>query len=367
MRLALGVPAMVVMLALAGGTVGAQPHPAPKRTQIAPGIHLFQTAPYSDVGLDGNSIAIISDSGILVFDANGTPAAASAVLAELRKLSKQPVRWLVQSHWHWDHWYGAEVYKDANPELEIIAHERTRELMDGPAVLFNQPGLDAQLPVHIAQVEAQRDRAAANGDTTLALRGDAHLTRDRFFLDQKRRVRHTLATRTFRDSVVLQLGARRVVVRHHDRAITPGDAYLEIPAERIILLGDLLINPVTFALFSYPSGWISTLEAIDASNARLLVPGHAEPMRDELLLHRTLALLKRERVLAAEAKIAGLPVSEAIPRILADKEVRELRALITAGDAAADRSFPLYMVEWFVTRVYQELEGTLDDRIPSNP
>ena len=84
---------------------GSADRPAPTRSEIAPGIHLFRSAPYGDVGLDGNSIAIISTNGVLLFDTNGTPAAAAAVLAEIRKLTSQPVRYVVNSHWHWDHWY----------------------------------------------------------------------------------------------------------------------------------------------------------------------------------------------------------------------------------------------------------------------
>jgi len=121
----------------------------PRKIQVADGIYLFVTPPYSDVGLDGNSVVILSDQGVLVFDANGTPAAASAVLGEIRKLTPKPVRYLVYSHWHWDHWYGAEVYRKAFPGIQIISHEKTRELMMGPALAFNQPGLDTQLPEHI--------------------------------------------------------------------------------------------------------------------------------------------------------------------------------------------------------------------------
>ena len=62
----------------------------PIRSEVAPGVYVFRTAPYGDVGLDGNSIAIVSSDGVLVFDANGTPAAARAVLAEIRKLTRQP-------------------------------------------------------------------------------------------------------------------------------------------------------------------------------------------------------------------------------------------------------------------------------------
>src|SRR5262245_12879346 len=101
-------------------TIAAWSPPPPTRIEVAPGVHLFRTQPYGDVGLDGNSVAIVTDDGVLVFDANGTPAAARAVLAAIRRLTRQPVRYLVYSHWHWDHWYGAEVYADAFPGLTIV-------------------------------------------------------------------------------------------------------------------------------------------------------------------------------------------------------------------------------------------------------
>src|SRR5882672_3985097 len=69
----------------------APDRPAPKKIPIADGIVLFQTAPYGDVGLDGNSIAIFSRDGVFVFDTNGTPAAAAAVLEEIRKQTDRPV------------------------------------------------------------------------------------------------------------------------------------------------------------------------------------------------------------------------------------------------------------------------------------
>src|SRR5204863_941660 len=98
-----------ILFVLMPTVLAAWTPPPPLHTEVAPGVHLFQTQPYGDVGLDGNSVAIVGDDGVLVFDANGTPAAARAVLAEIRKLTKLPVRYLVYSHWHWDHWYGAEV------------------------------------------------------------------------------------------------------------------------------------------------------------------------------------------------------------------------------------------------------------------
>ena len=339
----------------------AQPHPAPVESEVAPGVYLFSTPPYSDVGLDGNSVVIISDGGVLVFDSNGTPAVAAAVLARIRKLTSQPVKYLVHSHWHWDHWYGAEVYRAAFPGLVVISHEKSRQLMAGPAIAFNQPGLDLQLPRHIKAVEEQR----AGGKDTAGV--EEHLARDRFFLEQKRATRHTLADLTFTDSLTLHLGTRVVKVLHYGRAITPGDAFLHLPAERIVVTGDLLINPVTFALFSYPSGWIGTLERIDALDAALLVPGHGSAMRDEALLKPTLELLRRQVTLGRAAKAGGASVEQAKAAILADSTVLALRERITRGEASRNEAFALYLVDWFVRRLYLELDGPLSDSIPRAP
>jgi hypothetical protein len=94
-------------------------------------------------------------------------------------LTDRPVRWIVNSHWHWDHWYGTETYQQAFPDVRIVAHEKTRELMMGPALEFSRPGLETQLPNYLENLE---QRAPANP----ALR--PVLAEDRFFLEQKSHV-----------------------------------------------------------------------------------------------------------------------------------------------------------------------------------
>ncbi len=342
--------------------------PAPTRIDVAPGVYLFQTTPYGDAGLDGNSVVITADDGVLVFDANGTPSAAEAVLAEIRKITTAPVKYLVLSHWHWDHWYGAEVYQKAFPNLEIIGHERTKALMSGPAIDFNQDGLDHGLPDHIAAVSAELSKARAGSlpDSVITALGQ-HVALDQWFLAQKANAVHTVPTRTFTDSLTLTLGNRVIKVMHVDRAITPGDAFLWLPAERIAITGDLVLNRITFGLFSYPSGWIKTLEALDAMDPVVIVPGHNLPMRDKVVLHATIAVLKRERELVTALKAQGKTVDESKKAVLADSAVLSFRDILTAGNAARVNGFQTYLVDWVVPRIYQEIDGTLDDSIPKSP
>jgi glyoxylase-like metal-dependent hydrolase (beta-lactamase superfamily II) len=337
-------------------TAAAQNRPAPTRTELVPGIWLFQTPPYGDVGLDGNSIAVLSRDGVLVFDTNGTPAASAAVLAEIRRLTSQPVRWIVNSHWHWDHWYGTETYRQAFPEVRIVAHEKTRELMRGPALEFNRPGLETQLPNYLKALERRADENPAL---------QATLEEDRFFLEQKTQARLTFPDVTFTDRLSVDLGERHIEVLHYGRGVTPGDAFVYLPGERLLLIGDLIVNPVTFALSGYPTEWLRTLEQIDRLDFTTMVTGHGGPLRDRTIMHATMDVF---RVLLGEGKASkqnGLPVDQAKDSIL--PSLHDAMVKITGDDASRNAAFKQQLVDWYLHRVYEELDGPLTDRIAAIP
>ena len=347
---------IVIALSVLAVSSHAAPRPAPKKTQIADGVFVFQTPPYGDVGLDGNSSAIISKDGVLVFDTNGTPGAASAVLAEIRTLTDRPVRYVVNSHWHWDHWYGTEVYKQAFPGVQVIAQARTRAMMMGPALEFNRPGIEQQLPGYIQMLE----KKAASDPKVQQRLDDA-----RFFLEQKKNVTHTFPDVTFDRSLDLTLGERRLQIRHHDRAVTPGDTFLYLPDEKILITGDLLVNPLPFALSSYPTGWLKTLEELDALDARIIVPGHGEPLNDESLLHATMDVFRELLVRGKDAKARGLDADAAKAEIL--PAIEPLMTRVTGNSRSLTDQFRIYVVDWYLHRVYDELNGPLSDAIAPIP
>lgn len=301
-----------------------------------------------------------------MFDTNGTPSAAEAVLAEIRKLTPQPVRYVVNSHWHWDHWYGTEVYRRAFPEVVIVAQERTRAMMAGPAIEFNRPGLESQLPNYLANIEQRIAKADAATPAPPELpRLKKALADGRFFLDQKKAVQHTLPTLTFANALTLHLGDREIQVLHHDRAVTPGDAFLYLPKEKIVITGDLLVNPISFALSCYPTGWLRTLERIDALEATMLVPGHGDPLRDKTLLRATMGVFRELLKRGADAKARGLDPDAARAEIMPG--LRELMIQITGDVPAANNAFSVQLVDWYLHRVYDELNGPLTDAIAPIP
>ncbi len=99
-----------------------------QKVQIADGIYQFVTAPDGYVP-NGNSVVIVNENDVLVFDTFTRPSTARTLLAEIRKITDKPVRYVVNSHHHPDHWSGNEVFAQAFPDLEIIASEESRQFM----------------------------------------------------------------------------------------------------------------------------------------------------------------------------------------------------------------------------------------------
>ncbi len=128
---------------------------------------------------------------------------------------------------------------------------------------------------------------------------------------------------------------------------------------------DLLVNPISFALSSYPTGWIRTLEHLDSLDAAVMVPGHGEPLRDERLLQATLAVFRELVKRGAEAKARGLDPDTARTQIM--PQIRDRMVAITGDVPAANRAFEIQLVDWFLHRVYDELNGPLGDEIAPIP
>ncbi len=333
-----------------------QSRPGPSRTELAPGIFLFTTPRYGDVGLDGNSIAVLSREGVLVFDTNGTPAASAAVLAEIRTLTDQPVRWIVNSHWHWDHWYGTETYQRAFPDVRIVTHEKNRQMMTGPALAFNRPFMEEQLPAYLRSME----KRAADAPNLAPL-----LEEDKAFFEQKKNVRLVFPNVTFSDRLSIEIGERRIEVLNYGRGVTPGDTFVFLPKEKLLLLGDLIVNPITFALSGYPTEWLRVLERVDALDATTIVTGHGPALHDKALLHATMEVF---RVLLREGKAArakGLDPDQAKEAIFPG--LHDLMVTITGDRPPVNNAFKTQLVDWYLHRVYEELDGSLTDAISRIP
>src|SRR5207302_8025169 len=96
--------------------------------KVADGVFAALAAPQALT--NSNAAIFVLDRDVLVVDAHSKPSAAAALLAQIkREVTDKPVRYLVNSHFHWDHTQGDVAYKTANTKVEIIASDATKQLM----------------------------------------------------------------------------------------------------------------------------------------------------------------------------------------------------------------------------------------------
>lgn len=328
--------------------------------KVAEGIYLFTTTPYADVGLSGNSVAILTDEGVLVFDSGATPETAATVLAEIRKLTDKPVRYLVNSHWHWDHWGGNETYLAAFPGLQIITHEKTRELMLSVEPRWNEKGLKQDLPQFLDGLEKQVAAAKAkNAPPERIKAAEERLAVDRNFLAQKLALHKTYPNVTFSGSMTILMGGREIQLLHA-QAITTGDTYLYLPKEKFLVTGDILLSPYPFAIGgTYPAKWLSTLEKFAALAPSIIIPGHGDAEMNADFLRGNIALFQQtiDEVKADKAK--GMTLEQTTEAL--NKQNVELAAKIGIRDTETVTAFKDYFLDVFVKRAYHELDGPLGD------
>jgi glyoxylase-like metal-dependent hydrolase (beta-lactamase superfamily II) len=328
--------------------------------KVADGIYLFTTTPYADVGLSGNSVAILSNEGVLVFDSNGTPETAATVLEAIRKLTDKPVRYLVNSHWHWDHWGGNQVYQAAFPGLQIITHEKTRELMLTVEPRWNEKGLKEDLPQFLEGFEKQIAEAKAKGAPAERIKAaEERLAADRNFLVQKQSLRKTYPDVTFSDSMTLYLGSREIQILHA-RAITAGDTYLYLPKEKVLVTGDILLGPYPFAIGgTYPADWLRTLERLATLGPAMILPGHGDAEDSSDFLQKNVALFREVIRQVKDAKAKGMTLDQTTEAL--GKHNSEFAAMLGIQDANTTGEFKAYFLDVFVTRAYRELDQPLGD------
>src|SRR5260370_29393944 len=102
------------------------PSPGPAHFRLVPvaaGVYAAVAKP-GDRDAVGNAGFVVGEDSVLVIDSFATPAAAQELLSEIRRVTKLPIRWVVNTHYHLDHVGGNAVFVRAG--AVVVAHENVR-------------------------------------------------------------------------------------------------------------------------------------------------------------------------------------------------------------------------------------------------
>jgi cyclase len=331
--------AMCVALTFAVSS-GAENGVAVQKVQIADGIYQFITSPDGYVP-NGNSVVIVNENDILVFDTFTRPSTARTVLAEIRKITDKPVRYVVNSHHHPDHWSGNEIYAQAFPNLEIIATEESRQLMLNIAKAW-PPLWKANLAKDQADLDKEISTGKESDGTQLTeedrRRDEEEVRLERDFMAEGAKVQRTYPTLTYGDTLTLYHGGREFrfmsVVGDAD-----GTTVLYLPKEKILITGDVASYPIPY--FTPPlSQHAKSLRKLAQIDADVIIPGHGPVWHDKNFLNLEADLFESIVNQVVKAEQQGLVTVDEIQNAV---NVESFRLQFTHDDKALNAKFRRYV------------------------
>ena len=236
---------------------------------VADGVHVAVAAPAYKV--NSNTAIIESDDGVVVVDTHSKPSAARVIVERLRDVTAKPVRYVVNTHFHWDHWHGNEVYPAAYPEAEIVTNQITREAMVNRGLKRIGDHV-RQVPQEIAKLRA--DLAVAPAAQRPKLESDLRLAEA--YLAEVKALRPALPTIAFEQTMKLYRRDREIHLLHLGRAHTAGDVFVHLPKEKIVITGDAVIGWTPFMGDGYPEEWAATLGRLAQLDFTHMIMGHGD-------------------------------------------------------------------------------------------
>ena len=186
-----------------------------------------------------NSGIIIGDDSVLVIDSLRMPSFARSLMEDVRKLTDKPVKYVIDTHSHWDHSWGNQEF----PEAAIIGHENCYSEM-----------------IDVEWNEEWKNKILSSGDP---------------WSDEANVVTITPPEITYQDSMRIYFGGREIILKYLGKAHTSGDTFIHLPKERIVFTVDVAQDGgVPYIGDSYPDEWLDTDDRMAELPVDRFVSGH---------------------------------------------------------------------------------------------
>jgi len=195
-------------------------------------------APTDNDGFMSNAAIVVSDDGIVLFDALGTPSLAYLLLKKIDAKFAKSVKKVVLSHYHADHIYGLQVFKEAG--AEIIAPVGAKEYLSSP---------NAKMRL----TERRESLFPWVNETTYLVSPDQYISKNQQF----------------------EFGGLRFEIIHLGSTHSDGDLMMKVLPDQVLLSGDLVFEGrVPFVAGSKPVHWLEQLKHLEVDALQTVIPGH---------------------------------------------------------------------------------------------
>jgi glyoxylase-like metal-dependent hydrolase (beta-lactamase superfamily II) len=199
-------------------------------------------------GNTSNAGFVVTSDGVVVFDALGTPSLGWALLREIRKVTDRQVRYVVASHYHADHIYGLQAFKDHTDAI-VVAQERAGEYKE------NEETADEKANQRLDQ------------------------RRGALFPWVDKNTRVVPPDVTFRDRMTIALGDRRLTLLYAGPAHSSSDLMMLVEPDGVLFAGDIVQNSRIPHMNSddvSTTQWLAALGEVEKLDPKFIIPGHGK-------------------------------------------------------------------------------------------
>jgi len=308
LALTIGLLALVAVAAQSRRPAGtAHKGDAFKFNKVRDGVyHAIGTGALAVVG---NSSVIVNDDDAIVVDDHVSPAAAWVLLEEIKTFTNKPVRTVINTHFHFDHAHGNQIF---DPTVQIIGHEFTRRML-----LSNSIGMPLYqnyvngMPNQIADL---KKRIAETSDAAAKAKLQTQLSVTENNLASQKELRPTPPNVTLNTQMTLFRGKREIQIRYLGRGHTAGDVVVYLPNEKVVITGDFLTSGLSNMSDSFPTEWADSLDALKKLDFDTVMPGHGEAFTDKAKIDYFQAYLRDVWTEVSRLKQQGVSAEEAAKR-----------------------------------------------------
>ena len=248
-----------------------------KFDKIADGVYYATAAGEMITG--GNHPIIVNQRDVLLVDSGTTPSSARALLEDLKLITNKPVRWVVNTHWHYDHVDGNSVF---GPDVEIIGQDYVRHAILDLDVLpqeIRRKSSDLR-----DQADSLKKQIGNEGDPKRRAVIEKQVAAIEDTLQELKEIKPVPPSMTFSSSLTMYRGQREIQLLFLGRGHTEGDTVVFLPKERIVCTGDLMESKPSSLSNGVFDEWITTLDAVKKLEFDTVLPGHSAPFHGTALI-----------------------------------------------------------------------------------
>lgn len=277
--------------------------------KVAKGVYLAVARPQTKT--NSNAAIIVLENSVLIVDTHSKPSAARALTKQIQAVTSKPVRYVVNTHFHWDHYQGNAGFLQSYPEeIEIISSAQTRWniINIGLPRIRNEI---IRLPKEIKKMQQELSQGVGVQSQELARK----IQETKQYLDELRKTEAVVPSLTFENSLSIHRKERTVQILFMGRGHTDGDVIVYLPKEKIVVTGDLLQGRMPYMGDSHPFEWIRTLSALNDLDFETVLPGHGNPLKGKRRLRLWKKYLTELMQQVAEQYSRGATLGETLHNV----------------------------------------------------